>query len=348
MTIRFIKHTMKHFLTLIVALCLICGTATAQETDKAVKEAAAKAEKAAADAKAAKERAEKAETGWKKRAELGLTANGMRFINPQVSDPANQVNLGGLIDLFADYKMGKLLWENSGRFQLAALRNGGKTIYDNTGKATDNPFAKGADVLLLRSTAGYSISKNDKWFAGVNARLLTQMFPTFTGGFFNGADKDLLSQFASPLSFALAPSLIYKPTANFTLSMSPIGMDYTYVAEEALRASGALGNEAGKASRLVLGPVFNASYGASFLEKRVSLTSGAEWAPNYRDNLNGRFIWMNAVNLAIFKGLGLKLTGDAFYNHYSKALIRNDKNVTEQKLRTTGRLGAFLTYNTKF
>jgi len=323
--------------------------ALSQDTDKAVNEARQKAEKAAADAKTAQERQAKAETGWKKRAELGLTMNGMKFINPQVSDPADQFGLGGLIDLFADFRKGKLLWENTGRLQLAALRNGGKTLYDDKGVARDNPFSKGADVLLVRSTAGYSISNNDKWYVGGNARILTQMFPTFTGGFFNGADKDLNSQFFSPLNFALSPGIIYKPTNNLTFSLSPIGLDYTYVAESALRTSGALGNEPGKASRVVLGPVFNANYGATFFEKRLSLGSGLEWVPNYRDNMNGRVIWMNAANIAIFKGFGLKLTGDAFYNHYSKTLIRNEvTKVVEQKLRTTGRLGAFFTYNTKF
>lgn len=340
---------MKHFFTFFLSFCMMTATVTAQETDKAVKEAAAKAEKAAAEAKAAKERAEKAAIGWKRRAELGLTANAMRFINPQVSDPANQVNFGGLIDLFADYKLGKLLWENNARFQLSALRNGGKTVYDDKGNEIDNYFAKGADVILLRSAAGYSISANDKWFVGANGRLLTQMFPTFIGGYFNGLDKDLLSQFASPLNLGLSPSVIYKPTANFTLSLSPIGMDYIYVAEEALRVSGALGNEPGKASRLVLGPVFNATYGANFLNNKLSFMSVAEWAPNYSDSFNGRVIWTNALNIALFKGLGLKFIGDAFYNHYSKTLIRNERtNLLEQKLRTTGRLGGFLTYNTKF
>jgi hypothetical protein len=339
---------MKQLTLLFVLFSFACINVSAQDTGKAASEAASKAEKAAADAQAAKERKDKAAAGWVKKAEIGLNAGGMRFINPQVSDPGNQVNLGGLLDLFADYKMGKLLWENSGRLQLAALRNGGKKVYDDKGVASDNPFAKGADVLLVKSTAGYSISKNDKWFAGGSARLLTQMFPTFNGGLFNGPDGDLLSQFASPLSFSLAPSIIYKPNANLTFAFAPIGLDLTYVAEEALRTDGALGNEPGKASRVVLGPVFNANYGADFFEKKLGFRSGLEWVPNYRDNLNGRVIWVNALNVAVFKGLGLKLTGDAFYNHYSLTQVRNARNVVELKQRTTGRLGAFLTYATKF
>jgi Protein of unknown function (DUF3078) len=337
---------MKKLLSLLMMVALACGTnqLMAQETDKATKEAQQKAEKAAADAKAAAERAAKADNGWKRRAEFGANLNGMGFRNPQVSDPANQIGIGGLLDLFADLKRGKLLWENSGRLQLALLRNG----------SNDNPFAKGADVLMLRSTAGYALTPNGKWFAGVNGRLTSQLLPTFQGGLLDGTDEQLLSQFGSPLNIGLAPAILFKPNDHLTFSASPVGLDYTYVADEGLRVSGNLGNEPGKASRTVLGPVLTAMYNNAFMENRLSFGSVAEWSPNYLDNLNGRFIWMNSLNINIFKGFGLKLTGDVFYNHYSKAFVREVPEVNPGDLsqylgqRATMRGSFNFSYNRAF
>jgi hypothetical protein len=336
---------MRRLLTLLLLALFAVASVQAQDTQKAAAAEQAKAAKAAADAEAARKKAAEATDGWQRRAEFGFNVNGMGLRNPQVADPANQLGIGGLLDLFGNYKRGKLLWENAGRFRLSVLRNGGG----------DNPFAIGANSINLNSIAGYSLSSNDKWFVGAEASLATQILPLYTGGLLDGSAADLLSQFGSPLNIGLSPGIVYKPNSHLTLFASPIGLDYLYVAEEGLRTSGNLGNEIGKASRTVLGPRLSATYNNAFFKDKVTYTSAASWVPNYLDNLNGRFVWSNSLNFALVKGFGLTLIGDAFYNHYSKAFVREVPAGTpaadlEQYLgQATTLRGAFLfTYNRKF
>lgn len=278
-------------------------------------------------------------TGWTKGGDLGLTLNGSGLRNRRLSDGVNQFGFGGVINLFANSKQTKSFWENALMLQLGALRNGGK----------DKDFLKNGDILRLNSTWGYAL-KSDKLFAALDGRVETQLLPTYAGGLLKG--DDLLSNFLAPVSVLLAPGVVYKPDAHFSFFVSPAAVDFIYVGDDELaRQTGQpLGNEEGKNNRLLIGPSLRAKYASTFLKDRIAFNSSFSWNANYRDAMNGRVLWANQANIQIYKGLSLKLLGEMFYDHYTKAIIAEADGATPQKLGldTTFRGGFFLAYSRIF
>lgn len=277
--------------------------------------------------------------GWTKGGDLGLNLNGTGIRNRRLSDGVNQFGFGGVVNLFANSKQTKSFWENALMLQLGALRNGGK------GK----DFLKNGDILRLNSTWGYAINK-DKLFAALDGRIETQLLPTYAGGLLKG--DNLLSEFLSPVSILLAPGVVYKPDAHLSFFVSPAAVDFIYVGNDSLaRQTGQpLGNEAGKNNRLLIGPSLRAKYANTFLKDRIAFNSSLGWNANYRDAMNGRVLWANQANIQIYKGLALKLLGEVFYDHYTKAVLAEAEGAIPQKLGldTTFRGGFFLAYSRIF
>jgi hypothetical protein len=271
--------------------------------------------------------------GWKRGGSLGLNINMLGILNPRLADGANSLAAGGIVNLSANNKQERSFWENSALFQLGVFRLGGQ----------GNDFQKSADIVRINSTWGRAIVK-DRLFFAIDGRAETQLMRTFKGAKLDGADADLLSQFFSPVNLLIGPGLVYKPNANLTFFASPAAAEYTYVGNADLRASGVLGNEPGEASRLLLGPALRAKYANKFLKDRIVLNSSLAWNSTYLDRLNGRVLWSNQINIEIFKGLGLGLLGEAFYDHYTLADLDESTAVQNLRYGTTYRGGFFLTY----
>jgi Protein of unknown function (DUF3078) len=277
--------------------------------------------------------------GWTKGGDLGLNLAGSANRNRRLSDGVNQLGFGGIVNLFANKKQAKSFFDNAFMMQLAALRNGGQ------GK----DFLKNGDILRFNSTWGYAI-KADKLFAAVDGRIETQLLPTFDGGLLSAPNSSVkrLSEFLAPVSLLIAPGLVYKPDTHWSFFASPAAVDFIYVGNEELaRQVGApLGNEPGKNSRLLLGPALRAKYNNTFLNERIAFNSSMGWNSSYLDALNGRILWTNQANIQIYKGLSLKLVGEAFYDHYTKAIITESPTGTNPDfgLATTWRGAFFLAY----
>ncbi|MCC7246875.1 MAG: DUF3078 domain-containing protein [Saprospiraceae bacterium] len=282
--------------------------------------------------------------GWKRGGDLGINLSGLGILNPRLSDGANQLGLGGIINLFANQKGTKAFWENSALLQLGALRTGGK----------DNPFAKNGDIFRLNSTWGYAVS-GEKLFVAIDGRVETPMLKTYQYNSLRvatnlGDTLPLISQLFSPVSFMLAPGMVYKPNADWSFFVSPVAADLIYVANDDLAklAGEPLGNENGKNSRMLIGPSLRAKYTKKFLSERIAFNSSFGWNGNYKDGLNGRALWANQMNIQLFKGFGLKLTGEAFYDHYQLATLNAGETDERLGYGTTYRGGWFLTYGRIF
>lgn len=280
--------------------------------------------------------------GWTKGGDLGLNLAGSANRNRRLSDGVNQLGFGGIVNLFANNKAAKSFFDNAFMMQLAALRNGGQ------GK----DFLKNGDILRLNSTWGRAIS-GEKIFAAVDGRIETQMLPTYQGGLLSAPNSTVkrLSQFLAPVSLLLAPGIVYKPNAKWSFFASPAAIDFIYVGNDELaRQVGApLGNEPGKNSRLLLGPALRAKYNNTFLEGRIAFNSSMGWNSSYLDNLNGRILWTNQANIQIYKGLSLKLVGEAFYDHYTQAILsESPTGVPDFGTDTTWRGAFFLAYSRIF
>jgi Protein of unknown function (DUF3078) len=281
----------------------------------------------------------KENAGWVKGGDLGATLSGGAIRRRRLADGGNQFGYQGLINLFANNNRAKSFWENSLMLNFSALRTGG----------SGNAFQKLNDILRLNSTWGYKIS-GEKWFAALDGRVETQLAPTYDGGFLSG--EKLFSEFFAPINVLVAPGIAYRATPQLTFFVSPAAAELIFVGNDALarQAGEPLGNEAGKNNRLLLGPAFRAKYTNTFFKERVALNSSLGWSGNYRDNVNGRVLWANQLGFQIFKGFGVKLLGEMFYDHYTKAVIAEATETTPIRLGldTTLRGSFFFTYSRIF
>jgi hypothetical protein len=296
---------MKQINVLLLLACLFLSTALAAQTDEEKK------------TMAAKEAAAKAEMGWKKGGGLGLDLSGLGLINPRLGAGTNRLGFGGVLNLFAARKGEKTFWDNSFSMLLSAQRLGGK----------DNPFQKNNDILRLNSRYGYNILK-DKLFFAVDASAETQLLPTYVGNLLDGPDADLLSEFLAPARIAVAPGIDFRPNAHMKFFFAPAGFNFIYVGNDVLAQlpGQPLGNEIRdnkiQNNRFQLGYLAKAEYNNKYFNDKVAFLSRVAWFADYRKNLNGNVLWQNSMDIQIFKGLALNVFGELFYDHFSKAIVK--------------------------
>ncbi len=292
---------MKQTNLLFILAFLMASTATFAQTD------AEKSTKAAQEAQA------KATIGWKKGGSLGLDMSGLGLVNPRLGAGSNRFGFGGLLNLFAAHKGEKTFWDNNFSMLLSSVRIGGK----------DNPFQKNSDILRLNSRYGYNIIKDKLYFA-IDGAAESQLLPTYTGNLLDGPDANLLSEFLAPIRLGLAPGLDFRPNSHLKFFFSPAGLNFIYVGNDALAqlAGQPLGNEINKNNRTQLGYLAKAEYTNKYFGDRVAFLSRVGWFADYRQNLNGNVLWQNAMDIQIFKGLALNIFGDLFYDHFSKAIVK--------------------------
>lgn len=296
---------MKQINVLLLFALLLSGTILSAQTEAEKK------------TMAAKEAAAKAAMGWKKGGSLGLDLSGLGIVNPRLGAGTNRLGYGGVLNLFATNKGEKTFWDNNFSMLLSALRQGGK----------DNPFQKNNDIMRLNSRYGYNLIKDKLYFA-VDGSAETQLLPTYTGNLLDGADADLLAKFLSPARISIAPGIDYRPNAHMKFFFAPVGFNFIYVGDDALAAlpGQPLGNEVrdGKVqnNRFQLGYLAKAEYTNKYFNDRVAFLSRVGWFADYRKNLNGNVLWQNSMDIQIFKGLALNVFGELFYDHFSKAIVK--------------------------
>lgn len=324
---------MKQLFVLFLAFCASTFTVFAQTEVKNLKDMEATAKK-------------EGNLGWSRGGDLGLNLNGFGINKPRLTDGTSQLGFGGLVNLKANNKSEKSFWNNAATIQLGGVRAG-----------KDNPVTKSADLVRVLSRYGYRIS-GDKIFAAIQGDLETQVTKTYTGLRFRSDNaNELQSKFLAPMRLNLAPGVIYKPNTHLALFVSPIALNFIYVGDDNLAAlkGQPLGNEEGKNNRVQLGYKLNAEYNNVYFNERLALNSNFTWFADYRQNLNGYALWSNTATIQIFKGLGLKLLGEYFYDHFSKAVVKEIPTGTKPAdygpylgLAPTLRGGFFLTYSRIF
>jgi hypothetical protein len=297
---------MKHINLLLLLAFLLAGTVISAQSDEEKK------------TMAAKEAAAKAALGWKRGGSLGLDLSGLGLKNPRLGAGLNKFGYGGILNLFATNKGEKIFWDNSFSMLLSALRIGGK----------DQPFQKSNDILRLNSRYGYNLIK-DKLYLAVDAAAESQLLPTYTGNLLNGADDALLSKFLSPARISVAPGIDFRPNTHLKFFFAPVGINFIYVGDDKLAqlAGQPLGNEVKSDGtilnhRLQLGYLAKAEYNNKFFSDKIAFVSRVGWFADYRKNLNGNVLWQNSMDIQLFKGLSLNVFGELFYDHFSKAIVR--------------------------
>lgn len=130
-------------------------------------------------------------------------------------------------NLYANYKKGKALWDNSFDAKWGMVANG----KIRTKELAKSNLQKNIDVFAIKSLVGYEIHKS--LYASAKLGFESQFSPSYDYSLTDTANgnfrKFTVSKFAAPAVLTIGPGLTWKPKDYFTLFFSPVEGKLTFV-----------------------------------------------------------------------------------------------------------------------
>jgi hypothetical protein len=223
----------------------------------------------------------------------------------------NSFAVNGMFSGFANYKMGKSVWDNSLDLGYGLLKQG------------NEDFRKTDDKIDFLSKYGREAFKNFYYAALLNFK--TQFSPGYN--YPDATNK--ISDFFSPAYLLIALGLDYKPNAYFSAFLAPLTAKFTFVNDQTLSGLGAFGVNPGETSRSEIGGYFRAIYTkndfkSEFL-KNISFTTKIDLFSNYTENpQNVDVNWEILLAMKVNKYLSVNFNTQLIYD--DNIQIPVDKN----------------------
>lgn len=257
-------------------------------------------------------RAQSADTtqGWKTGGVLSVNM-AQTSLSHWAAGGQNSLAVNGLFSVFANYKRGNSVWDNSLDMGYGLLKQG------------DEDFRKTDDKIDLLSKYGQKAFTNFYYAALFNFK--TQ----FTDGF-NYPDKtNIISTHFAPAYITLAIGLDYKPNAYFSAFIAPLTSKFTIVTDTYLSNLGAFGVDPGKTVKSEIGGYIRAIYSKNDFKaelfKNVSFTTKIDLFSNYAVNpQNVDVSWETLLAFKVNKYLSVNFNTHLIYD--DNIMIMKDKN----------------------
>lgn len=283
---------------IIFSLLMFPGILMAQETE--LKETAAKTEV----------KVEERADGWLKGGSGTFTFSQVA-LNNWAGGGQNSVAANAFINLFANYKKGKSVWDNNLDVAYGVIRQG------------SGDFIKSDDRIDLMSKYGRTAIKKWNYAALLNFR--TQMAPGYDLS--SPTSRVRISDVLAPAYVMISLGMDYKPNDNFTFFLSPVTGKITIVNDQPLADAGAFGvtkavyNDTG--AIVTPGEKFRGEFGGymkmSFkreLWENAVFTTKLDLFSNYANNpKNIDIFWDNSVLIKVGKYLGVNFGFTLVYDH---------------------------------
>jgi hypothetical protein len=255
---------------------------------------------------------------WKKGAAFNVNATQVSLTN-WVGGGQNSVSLGGIVNLFANYKNGKASWDNSLLAQYGIFRQG-----------TNVNWWKNDDQSQLTSKYGYQAF--DHW----NYTALFDFKTQFSPGFNYPNDSVIISDILSPGYGILALGLDWKPKSWFTFLVAPATGKFTIVNNQRLADEGAFGVDKaitdtagniiahGKKFRAEIGGYIKMQFKKEIV-KNVNLESNLELFSNYLEHPENIDVnWTTLTTFKINKLLTATLSTHLIYDNDVQVPVDRD------------------------
>ncbi len=209
---------------------------------------------------------------------------------------ANAVSGNAFINLFANYKKGRMTLDNTLDIAYGLVNQKG----EGTRKSDDR--------VELAVKYGRNAFKN--WFYSGLVSFKTQL----TDGFNYPNDSVIISRLLAPAYLMAALGMDYKPSDNFTLFISPVTAKNTFVLDDALADDGAFGVEPGKKFRAEIGGYLKMMYKTPLVDN-VDLLTKLDLFSNYLDKpQNIDVSWEALITMKINKYLSANLNTQLIYD----------------------------------
>jgi hypothetical protein len=295
---------MRKLLSLTTLLLVLMGIGIAQVTDKE-----ADLKKISSDTT----------DGWEKGGMLSITFGQTGFSTYWAAGGINSVTINGIAGLFANYKKGKLSWDNTLDLGFGKQRQG---------KDDNVKLLKTDDKIDFASKLG--VKANDQLYYAVLTNFKTQ----FTDGFNYPDDTTVISSFLAPGYLLFAAGIDYKPNKYITAFVAPVTSKSTFVNNTLLSDAGAFGVEPGKKFRSEFGGYVRAAF-AKDIMKNVNLTTKLDLFSNYLNNPQNIDVnWEVLIGMKVNKFISANISTQLIYDDDIKFQIVDDNG-----LPIVGKLG---------
>lgn len=249
---------------------------------------------------------------WKRGGDVSLNFSQTHFSNWS-GGGENSIALNTKMNLFANYKKNKVIWENNAYLGYGILKKG------------ESKAVKNEDRIDVGSRLGYEMAKN--WYYSLAVLGKTQ----FTDGYqYKSTDTTRISDFLAPMYVFATLGLDYKPSSRFSMALSPIMGKATFVRSNdsiVMVTSGLSADliEKGKHARYEFGGGIIFNLKGDFFEKRVTYNTQLELFSNYLKNpQNVDVIWNFDFRIALTKFIS---AGVSLYMIYDD----DQKTITKEK-----------------
>jgi hypothetical protein len=252
----------------------------------------------------------------------------------------NSIAVNGLFSGFANYKMGKSVWDNSLDIGYGLLKQG-----------KNESFRKTDDKIDFLSKYGFEAFKNFYYATLLNFK--TQMAPGY-----NYPDKtNKISDLFSPAYLLLALGLDFKPNSYFSAFIAPVTGKFTFVTDNVLSNAGAFGVKPGKKTKSEIGGYIRAIYSKNDFKnellKNVSFTTKIDLFSNYLDKPQNIDVnWETMIAMKVNKYITVNFNTDLVYDDNIKVPFDKNNNGTIEQGESVGSkiqfkeiLGVGLSYN---
>lgn len=229
--------------------------------------------------------AQRADTAWTTGSVLGMNFSNTSFSSYWQAGGVNAISMGSLVNLFANYKAGKIDWQNNADLAFGMVKQNGR------------PLVKADDRIELSSKLGTKMS--EKLLAAASANFRTQFAP---GGPINaeGRIAPVRSRFLAPGFFNIGVGVDYQPAKDFSIYYAPLNGKVTIVGVDSLRRF-YMPPSVTSSTRFELGSFLNVKLRRELM-KNVTFQTKADFFANYLQNFGNVDVnWENLIALQVNK-----------------------------------------------
>jgi hypothetical protein len=249
--------------------------------------------------------------GWKKGGVIAANLAQTSLTN-WAAGGQNSMAINGLFSVFANYKKGKSVWDNSLDIGYGILKQG-----------KNSSFMKTDDKIDLLSKYGKEAFKNFYYAALLNFK--TQMAP----GYNYPNDSVKISNLFAPAYFLGALGMDYKPTGHFSAFIAPLTAKFTIVNDQFLSDAGAFGVTPGEKLKSEMGGYIRVIYSKNDFQKEffknISFTTKIDLFSNYLDTpQNIDVSWETLIAMKVNKYISVNFNTHLMYDDNTK--IKVDRN----------------------
>ncbi len=261
------------------------------------------------------------DTIWRTGGIFAVTFNQVSLSN-WAGGGQNSIALNGMANLFANYKKGKIAWDNALDMGYGIVKQG------------EEKLRKNDDRFEVNSKFGYDAYKAKFYYT-----ILFNFRSQFTEGFnYPRTDSSrYISKFAAPAFTLLALGIDYKPKDYFTFFLSPLTGRAIIVNDDSLSNAGAFGVEPGDKLRMELGAYVNTRFQKDIV-KNVNFMTKLDLFSNYQeDPQNVDVNWEVLISMKVNSFLSVSIGTQLIYDDNTQiALFRSVNGADVPVLRLDG------------